>query len=138
MAATPGPAVRFRLNAPGVPSLSATGGFTLTAIDVEGDKSGLIFYGLSGRTALPWGLSTSFLCVKSPTQRTSTLSSGGTAGTCTGTISLDLLDWLATHPGALGTGASVGTIVDAQCWFRDPPSPKTTQLSNALEFILVP
>ncbi len=126
------------LSASGVPSLSATGGFTLTAIDVEGDKSGLIFYGLSGRTALPWGLSTSFLCVKSPTQRTSTLSSGGTAGTCTGTISLDLLDWLATHPGALGTGASVGTIVDAQCWFRDPPSPKTTQLSNALEFILVP
>ena len=126
------------LSASGVPSLSATGGFTLTAIDVEGDKSGLIFYGLSGRTALPWGLSTSFLCVKSPTQRTSTLSSGGTAGTCTGTISLDLLDWLATHPGALGSGASVGTIVDAQCWFRDPPSPKTTQLSNALEFILVP
>ena len=126
------------LSASGVPSLSATSGFTLTAIDVEGDKSGLIFYGLSGRTALPWGLSTSFLCVKSPTQRTSTLSSGGTAGTCTGTISLDLLDWLATHPGALGSGASVGTIVDAQCWFRDPPSPKTTQLSNALEFILVP
>ncbi len=126
------------LSASGVPSLTATSGFTLTAIDVEGDKSGLIFYGLSGRTALPWGLSTSFLCVKSPTQRTSTLSSGGTAGTCTVTISLDLLDWLASHPGALGTGASVGTIVDAQCWFRDPPSPKTTQLSNALEFILVP
>jgi len=126
------------LSASGVPSLSAASGFTLTTLDVEGDKSGLIFYGLSGRTALPWGISTSFLCVKSPTQRTSTLSSGGTAGTCTGTLSLDLLDWLATHPAALGTGASVGTVVCAQCWFRDPPSPKTTQLSNALEFILVP
>ncbi len=126
------------LSATGSPSISSASGFVLRATGVEGDKSGLIFYGLSGRGALPWGVSSSYLCVKSPTQRTSTVSSGGTAGACDGVIAVDLLAWIATHPGSLGSGAAVGTIVDAQCWFRDPPSPKTTHLSNALEFPLMP
>jgi len=29
-------------------------------------------------------------------------------------------------------------VVQAQAWYRDPPSPNTTHLSNALEFTLVP
>ena len=42
---------------------------TETAQGVEGQKQGLLFYGLQGGQAQPWGSGTSFLCVKSPTQR---------------------------------------------------------------------
>jgi hypothetical protein len=51
------------------------------------------------------------------------------------------LDWnsyVANDPGALGAPFSVGQLVQAQAWFRDPPSPKTTMLSDALEFAVCP
>jgi hypothetical protein len=33
---------------------------------------------------------------------------------------------------------TVGQVVDAQAWLRDPPAPNTTNLSDALEFSLCP
>jgi hypothetical protein len=99
------------MGATGTPSASATSGFTLTASNVEGQKTGLIFYGLSGQLALPWGTgSTSFLCVKPPTQRTPVQPSGGTFGGCDGSLSLDLLAWLAANPGSLGTPVASATV----------------------------
>jgi hypothetical protein len=32
----------------------------------------------------------------------------------------------------------LGLRVQAQAWFRDPPSPRTTSLSNAIEFQVGP
>ena len=123
----------------GTPSVSAASGFLLRAFNVEPNKQGLIFYGLSGRSDTPWAAgSTSFLCVKSPTQRLTTQSSGGTNGVCNGTFSIDWLAWLAANPTALGAPFSPGVTVNAQAWFRDPPAPKTTNLSNAIEFVTAP
>jgi hypothetical protein len=125
--------------ASGNPSASASSGFVLTITAVEGQKQGIIFYGISGQQALPWTSgSTSFLCVKSPTQRTGPHNSGGTVDQCDGVLNIDWLAYLASHPNALGQPFSAGDVVQAQGWFRDPPAPKTTNLSNALEFTLCP
>jgi len=127
------------LSASGWPSASATSGFTLTATNVEGLRTGLIFYGTSGRNAAFWATgSSSVLCVKSPAQRTSTALSGGTNNSCSGTLSLDWLAWLATRPGALGQPLASGRVFQAQCWFRDPAAPGGTHLSQGLEWTLAP
>ncbi|MBM3991030.1 MAG: hypothetical protein FJ298_08480 [Planctomycetes bacterium] len=126
------------LEASGVPSASSTSGFTLTARGVEGAKQGLIFYSITGRTVLAWGSSSSFLCVKAPTQRTPAQLSGGTLGQCNGSLSLDWSSYVASASSPLGAPFSAGGVVQAQAWFRDPPSPKTTMLSSALEFTLCP
>lgn len=123
----------------GSPSVSASSGFTIHVSNVEGGKQGLVFYGISGRNASAWGSgSTSFLCVKSPTQRMTLASSGGTSGQCNGALSIDWLAYLSANPFALGAPFSGGVTVGAQAWYRDPPAVKTTNLSNALEFVTVP
>jgi hypothetical protein len=123
----------------GTASVSATSGFVLSIASVEGQKQGILFYGVSGRAAVPWSPgSSSFLCVKTPTQRMGAQNSGGNVAQCDGALSIDWSAYIAGHPGALGTPFSVGDLVQAQGWFRDPPAPKTTSLSNALEFTLCP
>jgi hypothetical protein len=127
------------ISAAGIPSASASSGFALTASGVEGQKQGLLFYGVNGQDASPWGAtSTSFLCVKAPTQRTATQNSGGTTGQCDGSLSLDWNAYMASHPTALGGPSYAGEVINAQAWYRDPPAAKTTNLSNGLQFILQP
>ncbi len=123
----------------GTPSISASSGFTITTSNVEGQRAGLTFYGINGRTAAPWAPgNTSTLCVKSPAQRMNSFNSGGTAGQCNGSLGQDWLAWLSTHPGALGQPFASGATVNAQCWFRDPAAPGTTNLSNGLEWVTEP
>ena len=123
----------------GTPSVSSASGFDVAVKDVEGQKQGILFYGLSGPLAQAWGSgSSSYLCVKPPTQRTSVLNSGGLFGMCDGTFALDFNAWLAAHPSALGQPLSSGQSVHMQAWYRDPGSPKTTSLSDALHFRLCP
>ncbi len=126
------------VGAAGVPSATASSGFVISASSVEGQKQGLFFYGASGRVALPWGTGTSFLCVKTPTQRLPLSNSGGTSGACDGVLSIDWLAHQAANPGGLGAPFAAGDVFQAQAWFRDPPAPKSTNLSNGLEFTLVP
>jgi endonuclease I len=127
------------MSATGNPSLAASSGFTLSTANVEGQKSGLIFYGTSGPNSAVWATgSTSFLCVKSPTQRLPSLNSGGTLNNCNGAFSVDWLNYLSTHPTALGQPFSAGQVVYVQAWLRDPPAPATTNLSNALQFTTRP
>ena len=126
------------ITATGSPSVASTLGYTIHVANVEGAKLGLIFYGISGRAISSWGGGSSFLCVKPPTQRMPLASSGGTSGQCNGAFDTDWLAYLAANPSALGAPFSAGETVDAQCWYRDPPSAKTTNLSNALEFVTVP
>jgi hypothetical protein len=122
----------------GTPSASATSGFMLDVSAVEGQKQGLIFYGINnnGFAPLPWG--TSFFCVKSPTQRSIPQSSGGTPGGCDGAFALDWNAYRQANPGALGQPFGVGQPVYAQAWFRDPQGVKTTAFSDALEFAVGP
>jgi len=127
------------ISATGVASASAGSGFTINVANVEGNKSGLLFYGISGRAQSVWSSgSTSFLCVKSPTQRMGTQSSGGSNGACDGSLSQDFNAFLAANPASLGQPFSGCETIQAQAWFRDPPAPKTTNLSNGLEFYLAP
>jgi hypothetical protein len=123
----------------GTPSVSASSGFTIQVTSVEGERQGILFYGVGGRVIAPWGSGgTSYLCVGYPIQRTTVSSSGGTSGACNGTFAVDWLAFLAANPGALGAPFSAGQIVDAQAWYRDPPAVKTTNLSDALEFATGP
>jgi hypothetical protein len=125
----------------GTPSASAGSGFTISVANVEGQRAGLIFYGIdnSNWSPLPWlSGSTSFLCVKPPTQRTPPQSSGGTSGACNGSFAVDWNAFVATNPGALGAPFGGSETVFAQAWFRDPPAPKTTNLSDGLQFTVQP
>jgi hypothetical protein len=118
----------------GIPSASSGSGYMIVVSNAEGAQSGILFYGINGPKADAWGAGSSFLCVKSPLERTGVQSTNGTAGLCDGSMSLDWNTYIAANPLALGVPFSAGDIVWAQGWFRDPPAPKTTSLSNALTF----
>jgi hypothetical protein len=127
------------MSASGSASASAGSGFTLSATAVEGSKAGLLFYGMSGAAFAPWAPgSTSALCVKPPVQRMGAQTSGGTSGSCDGVLAQDWNAYVTSHPGALGQTFSGGESVWAQAWFRDPPAPKTTNLSSAIVFSVGP
>jgi hypothetical protein len=103
---------------------------------VEGQKQGIVFYGLS-QSASPWCLG-SFLCVKAPTQRTGVQGSGGTAGQCDGSLALDWNAYQLANPGSVGWPFTAGESAFVQAWFRDPPACKTTSLSDAVRLTYVP
>jgi hypothetical protein len=96
----------------------------------------MFFYGISGALASPWGTST--LCVRAPRQRMGQQLTSGTAGQCDGALAMDWSAFLASHPAAIGSPLQPGRVVHAQTWYRDPPSTKTTALSDALTFTLCP
>ena len=122
----------------GTPSIAANSGFNISVASVPSQKQGLFFYGTNGRKDTPWASgSTSYLCVKSPTSRTSQQSSGGTSG-CDGTLSIDWLSFVASHPTLLGNPTTAGQAVSAQAWYRDPAAVKSTSLSAGLEFMMLP
>jgi hypothetical protein len=128
-----------QMSALGNPSASLGSGFTINVNLTEGQKQGLIFYGISGQFIQPWATgSNSFLCVKLPLQRTNTTNSGGAINTCNGTFSLDWNAYIAANPGALGQPFAAGIVVDAQGWFRDPTAAKTTNLTAGIEFTVQP
>jgi probable HAF family extracellular repeat protein len=120
------------------PSLTSAFACSIDVTGVEGAKTGIIFYGLQS-AGLPWATgSSSFLCVKAPTQRTAVQSSGGTPNFCNGTFSLNWDAYQAANPSALGQPWHLGSKAYVQGWFRDPPAPKTTNLSNAVEITYLP
>jgi hypothetical protein len=123
----------------GTPSATSGTGFVITVSEVEGDRAGLLFYGVTGRAETPWDLAGGqYMCVNSPRQRTPLQGSGGESGSCDGSLSLDWNDYVAGHSGALGQPFAHTTRVNAQGWFRDPYGARTTALSNALEFTVAP
>jgi Tol biopolymer transport system component len=126
------------LSSTGIPSPTSPSGFVVTATGMDGNRSALFFYGISGTVAFPWGTSGSVICVKSPLQRTDVQTSTGTIGSCNGSLALDWNTYRSTHPSAIGSPFAVATRVDLQAWYRDPASTKGTQLSDALDFVVVP
>ncbi len=123
------------------PSATLASACSIEVSGVEGDKQGLVFYGVdnAGFTPLSWGAgSTSYFCVKPPVRRAIAMNSGGTAGQCDGALALDWNAHQAANPGSLGNPFMVGAKVYVQGWFRDPPAPRATSLSNALELTVGP
>lgn len=126
-----------QLSASGAASLSnCTLAFLASQVDAQ--RQGLLFYGTSGAVAFPWGASSSYFCVKSPTQRTPVQSSGGSVGACNGALALDWCAFLAANPNALGAPFAAGDAVFMQAWFRDPAGPKSTALSNGVRTVFCP
>ena len=127
------------LSAVGTPSASASSGFTIQGSGIEGQKQTLLYYGVNGPSAQVWAPgSTSFKCVRQPVQRCTPQNSGGVANGCNGSYALDLASYLASRPNAIGNPLFAGEVFNAQLWFRDPPAPSTSSLSNALQFTMAP
>ena len=125
------------LNAVGAPSASAASGFTVVAHQVEGQRSGLFFYGLTGAQAAPWGNGTSVQCVTPPVKRFGLLVANGTNGACDGIKTQDFAAYWTASP---SKNPGVGATAQAQLWYRDPfnTSNQTTSLSDAIEFTVIP
>jgi subtilisin-like proprotein convertase family protein len=129
------------ISASAQPSATLAHACTISIANIEGQKFGIIFYGINntGFTPAPWAAgSSSFLCVKGPTQRTGSVSSGGTLNACNGVLSLNWNAYQTANPGSVGNPFASGNHVYVQGWYRDPPAPKTTNLSNALDMTMTP
>jgi hypothetical protein len=129
-----------QISSAGVPSATATTGFSLITATVEGAKDGLYFFGSNGRQANSWGSGTSYQCVVPPVIRAGLLTAVGTSGLCDGSFSQDLNAlWCSTCPKPQ-KNPGVGTLVQAQLWYRDPfnTSNQTTSISDAIEFTVAP
>lgn len=122
----------------GTPSATAGSGFALSVSGVEGQKTGMLFYGLSGSLAAPFGGGASLLCVRGSLQRMGLQNSGGTALACDGALSVDWNQFIATTPWILGLPFVGGESVWAQGWYRDPLAPGASNLSNAVWFTVCP
>ncbi|MBL8802211.1 MAG: hypothetical protein JNN27_09465 [Planctomycetes bacterium] len=123
------------------PNVANNAGVTIAVANVEGQKQGIYFYGIdnTGFSPVPWSPgSTSFLCVKGPTQRAGSQGAGGTTNACDGAFSLNWDLFVTNNPIAVGVPFSAGDSIFVQAWFRDPPAPKTTNLSNAIEMTVQP
>jgi hypothetical protein len=113
---------------------------SLTVSGLDGQRSGIFFYGLTSLIQ-PWctsGGGTSFLCVKAPTGRTGAQSTGGTFSQCDGSMALDWNAFQLANPGSLGNPWTAGSKAYVQAWYRDPPSCKTTGLTDAVELTYLP
>jgi hypothetical protein len=129
------------LSASGVPSATATSGFLLIATGVEGARDGLFFFGANGRQAAPWGSSGAFQCVQPPVSRTRLLQGFGTVGSCNNSMVDDLNAWWCSTCPRPAQKPGVGTLVQAQLWYRDPWNSKNstaTNFSDAIEFSVLP
>lgn len=128
------------ISASAQPSATYANPCQIAVANIEGQKLGLVFYGTDNTGYLPlqWGAGSSFLCLKSPTQRSATQNSNGTANACDGSFTLDWNAYQLANPGTLGNPFSAGDKVFVQAWFRDPPASKTTNLSDAVELTCVP
>ena len=118
----------------GVPSEGLPSGFVIRADQVLNQKSGLLFYGLNGAAQVPF--QGGWLCVANPLRRTPPLFSGGAsapANDCSGQLSYDFNARIAA---GVDSGLESGVAVWCQFWSRDPQSPSTTSLTNALTFTI--
>jgi hypothetical protein len=127
------------ISATGMPNLAHTAPCQIDVANVEGQKSGMVFYGLASQ-AQPWCTfgGSSILCVKAPIGRTFAQTTAGTLNACDGALTLDWNAFQTGHAGALGQPWTAGEKAFVQGWFRDPPACRLTSLSDAVELTYQP
>jgi uncharacterized membrane protein len=122
----------------GIPSATATSGFSVRATELLNNMPGLMIYGTTGGASIPFQGGT--LCVASPVFRAPGMNSGGSAvgSDCTGTFNLDVNAFAHGLAGGSPQAALTvpGTVVDCQFWARDTgfTAPNNSQLSNSLRY----
>jgi hypothetical protein len=115
------------LTGSGLPSATATSGFTLTVIAMDGARPAGMFYGLRQQPA-QIGTGASYFCDPSVHQRIrgAWALSSGTPGSCDGSISVDLNAELASHPSWHGAPFAFGQVLYVQAYNRDPGNPSNS------------
>lgn len=118
----------------GTPSATDAGAFDIEAQLVLNNKNGLLFYGYQSNSA-PFQGGT--MCIQAPVKRTPVQDSGGNAppNDCSGSYSYD---FNARIQSGADAGLVPGAVLYAQYWSRDPSSPSTTGLTNAVSFEIRP
>jgi cyanophycinase len=123
-----------RIQSTGFASAAGPGSLWIGASQVINGKSGLLFYGF-GPDGLPFQGGT--LCVQQPLTRTAVQVSGGNPppDDCSGSFNMDFNSEIqsGSNPALIA-----GARVCAQYWYRDPASPSTTGLSDAMYFDVGP
>ena len=122
----------------GTPDANAGSGFIVTTSKVVNNKNGVHFYSTAGLLGAPF--QGGFLCVKAPIKRLPVQNSGSAGPACgTATNSGSLVtDFNVRIASGIDPNLVAGAFVGIQSWFRDPASPSTTGLSNALNFTICP
>jgi len=125
----------------GSPSANAGSGFVVSSLNNRNHRSGVLFYGVSGRASSAFQGGT--LCVQAPVRRTLALNSGGAPypiEDCSGVYSLDMNAFASGSLGGtpLSALSVAGTLVHCQFWGRDPgyTAPNNTSLSDGLEYVV--
>lgn len=118
----------------GAPSASDPTPFNVGASNVLNNKAGILFYGFSA-AAVPFqgGL----LCVQPPTRRTPVQNSNGNPppNDCSGVYGIE---FNGVIQGGGDPNLVSGAQVFGQYWTRDPGSPSTTGLTDAISFTILP
>ncbi len=117
----------------GSPSLSDPAPLKLHASNVANMVLGILFYGKQGPLEVPF--QGGWLCVAAPLIRTPVQSSGGSpsGSDCTGTLGFSFEAYVLS---GFDPALVVGAHVSCQLWFRDPPAPFGTGLTNAVRFVI--
>jgi len=120
----------------GLPSRAALSGFEISASDVVNNSLGVLAWSAGGRVTNPFQGGT--WCVRAPLVRTPVRSSGGSPPStldCSGRWSLDFNTYMQSI-----AAPPPGTTLNCQWYGRDPAlaTPFNVQLSDALEFVLLP
>jgi Tol biopolymer transport system component len=123
------------LSGSGAPSASANSGFTIAASGADAQAFAIVFYGVSGPKASPYGAGAGTQCVANPIQRMGLVPTSGQGGACDGSFSVDWNAYRSGHPNALGAPFMGGETVWAQAWCRGPGG---AVLSNGVWFAVCP
>lgn len=121
--------------AQGNPSATAGSGFTVGALTLVSNQTGILIYSLAGTQEVPFGQQ--FLCLRAPIRRTTAQGTGGAPGpaTCTGMFGFDFNAWIAAGN---DPALTLGTTVWSQIWSRDPGAPSGSHLTAGLTFVIGP
>jgi hypothetical protein len=129
-----------RIGFQGCPSAQATSGFVVHCKRLAGQKLGVLLYDVTGQPTAK-SFQGGVLCVRQPIFRTPARSTGGlNINGCTGGLRIDMNAFASGAIGGLPMPqlAQPGTTVACQWWVRDPHSPWSSILSNALRYVVAP